>query len=69
MHNDYCCTLHEPGSMYFAEWVTLPSAIRMHNGSDGSAAGGGRSDLSEWQRSADDEGASSPRKLPGTATV
>ena len=25
-------------------------------GSDGSAAGGGNSDLSEWQRSADEEG-------------
>ena len=25
-------------------------------GSDGSAAGGGRSDLSEWQRSVEDEG-------------
>ena len=30
-------------------------------GSDGSAASGGRSDLSEWQRSTGDEGAPSPR--------
>ena len=37
-------------------------------GSDGSAASGGRSDLSEWQRSADEEGAPSPTKMPGTAT-
>ena len=37
-------------------------------GSDGSAAGGGRSDLSEWQRSADEEAALSATKMPGTAT-
>ena len=37
-------------------------------GSEGSAAGGGRSDLSEWQRSADEEGAKTPTKLSGTAT-
>ena len=34
-------------------------------GSDGSAAGGGSSDLSEWQRSARDEGALSPRTFAG----
>ena len=34
-------------------------------GSDGSAAGGGRSDLSEWPRSARDEGALSPRTFAG----
>ena len=34
-------------------------------GSDGSAAGGGRSDLSEWQRSARDEGALAPRTFAG----
>ena len=34
-------------------------------GSDGSAAGGGESDLSEWQRSAGDEGALSPRISAG----
>ena len=37
-------------------------------GSDGSAAGGGYSDLSEWPRSADDAAAPSARKMPGTAT-
>ena len=37
-------------------------------GSDGSAAGGGGSDLSEWQRSAADAAAVSARKMPGTAT-
>ncbi len=34
-------------------------------GSDGSAAGGRKSDLSEWPRSADEEGAPSPTKMPG----
>ena len=34
-------------------------------GSDGSAAGGGRSDLSEWQRSARDEGALAQRTFAG----
>ena len=33
-----------------------PYAGVVELGSDGSAAGGGRSDLSEWQRSARDEG-------------
>ena len=37
-------------------------------GSDGSAAGGGESDLSEWPRSADEEAAVSATKMPGTAT-
>ena len=37
-------------------------------GSDGSAASGGSSDQSEWQRSADDAAAPSARKMPGTAT-
>ena len=41
---------------------------RRPKGSDGSAACGGGSDLSEWQRSADDDAAPSARKLPGTAT-
>ena len=40
----------------------------MSAGSDGSAAGGGYSDLSEWQRSAADAAAVSARKMPGTAT-
>ena len=42
--------------------------ITYRRGSDGSAAGGGRSDLSEWQRSIADEGFSKPRKISGTAT-
>ena len=37
-------------------------------GSDGSAASGGRSDLSEWPRSIADDGFSKPRKISGTAT-
>ena len=37
-------------------------------GSDASAACGRCSELSEWQRSADEEGALSPTKMPGTAT-
>ena len=36
-------------------------------GSEGSAAGGGKSDLSEWPRSADEEAAPSATKMPGTA--
>jgi len=37
-------------------------------GSEATAAGGGRKEASEWQRSADDEAALSARKMPGTAT-
>jgi len=37
-------------------------------GSDGSAAGGGRSDQSEWQRSVGNVAALSARRTPGTAT-
>ena len=37
-------------------------------GSDGSAACGGRSDLSEWQRSTVDAGISMPRRMLGSAT-
>jgi len=37
-------------------------------GSDGSAAGGGRSDLSEWQRSADAKELRRRRQMLGTAT-
>ena len=37
-------------------------------GSDGSAAGGRVSDLSEWQRSAAEEVVLSTTKMPGTAT-
>ena len=37
-------------------------------GSEVTAAGGGKSELSEWQRSADDDAAPSTRKMPGTAT-
>ena len=33
-----------------------------------SAASGRYSELSEWQRSADEEGISMPTKMPGTAT-
>ena len=37
-------------------------------GSEGSAASGGESDLSEWPRSADEEAALAATKMPGTAT-
>ncbi len=37
-------------------------------GERASAACGGRSDLSEWQRSTDEEGLSKPTKMSGTAT-
>ena len=37
-------------------------------GSEGSAAGGGRSDPSEWQRSADAKERRRRRQMPGTAT-
>ena len=42
-----------------------------HNpeGSEGSAAGGGESDLSEWLRSADEEAALSETRMPGIVTV
>ena len=43
-------------------------ALPIFMGSDASAAGGGRSELSEWQRSADEAGAPPPTKMPGTAT-
>ena len=47
-------------------YMSLTSVFGM--GSDGSAAGGGYSDLSEWQRSAAAKGFSKPTKMPGTAT-
>jgi len=37
-------------------------------GSEASAAGGGNSEPSEWQRSADEEAFSKATKMPGTAT-
>ena len=43
-------------------------ALPIFTGSDGSAACGGYSDLSEWQRSANEEAAPSATKMPGTAT-
>jgi len=43
-------------------------ARQVLSGSDGSAACGGKSDLSEWQRSTDKEGFSKPTKMSGTAT-
>ena len=42
--------------------------MRGVEGSDGSAAGGGCSDLSEWPRSTDEEGFLKPTKMSGTAT-
>ena len=45
-----------------------PQVSLRASGSDGSAACGGKSDLSEWPRSIADEGALSPRKISGTAT-
>ena len=42
--------------------------VRGCRGSDGSAAGGGRSDLSEWQRSTDAKERRRRRQMSGTAT-
>ena len=42
--------------------------LRHCEGSDGSAAGGRRSDLSEWQRSTDEDVALSTTNMSGTAT-
>ena len=44
-------------------------SVAKEGGSDGSTAGGGRSDLSEWPRSVCNAGATMPRCTPGTATV
>ena len=63
----YCAIADTPLHLFF---TPHPSKIRdfchlLLKGSDGSAAGGGRSDLSEWQRSARDEGALAPRTFAG----
>ena len=42
--------------------------ITCRRGSDATAAGGGRRELSEWQRSVCNAGAPSARRTPGTAT-
>ena len=47
-------------------YMSLTSVFGM--GSDGSAAGGGYSDPSEWLRSAVEEAAPPATKMPGTAT-
>ena len=39
-------------------------ALPIFTGSDASAASGGMSELSEWQRSADEEAAPSATKMP-----
>ena len=48
--------------------LDLINIRRVAWGSDGSAAGGGRSDLSEWQRSVDAEALCRRRQIQGTAT-
>ena len=54
--------------------TTPPSKIKdfahlpLHRGSEASAAGGGCSELSEWQRSAEEEAFLKATKMPGTAT-
>ncbi len=57
-----------PGSRPWglSAYMSLTSVFGM--GSDGSGAGGGYSDLSEWQRSADDEAAPAAKNMPGSAT-
>ena len=47
----------------------MPTELAKEVGSDGSAAGGGRSDLSEWPRSVCEEAVLSATRAPGTATV
>ena len=46
----------------------FPKSANAGRGSEPTAAGGGRKEASEWQRSADDAAASAARKMPGTAT-
>ena len=55
-------------SFLFLRRESNPSKSNSPVGSDASAASGGKSELSEWQRSADEEGVLSPTKMPGTAT-
>ena len=54
-------------------WLTIyrftDLRVAKEVGSDGSTAGGGRSDLSEWPRSVCNAAAPSARRTPGTATV
>ena len=45
-----------------------PMGWGVQGGSDATAASGGKRELSEWQRSVGNAGASSPRRTPGTAT-
>ena len=53
---------------YFLVTAQESNQRRRHRGSDASAAGGRRSEQSEWQRSIADEGFSKQRKISGTAT-
>jgi len=52
----------------FSEKGTRKKKCKSPVGSDASAAGGRRSELSEWQRSIADAVASATRKISGTAT-
>ena len=56
----------EPGIPYFNTGRTRTGGESP--GSEGSTAGGGTSDPSEWQWSAGEEAAPSATKMPGTAT-
>ena len=60
------------GVVFFLVWYSREeirtSKCNSPGGSDGSAASGGISDLSEWQRSADDKERCRRSQMPGTAT-
>ena len=52
----------------FTLWHLASKARNLLWGSEATAAGGGRKELSEWQRSADEDAAPSATNMPGTAT-
>ena len=56
-----------PGAVLSCAAKKVPKECGI-GGSDGSAASGGRSDLSEWQRSVNEEAALPATRTPGTAT-
>ena len=72
-HNPVLCQLNYTHHMklkiimHYALYI-MHSKWHARRGSEGSAACGRCSDLSEWQRSAYDAAALSARKMPGTAT-
>jgi len=71
---EHCATLsalHKRQKMMFAVTtygLGILKGTHLTRGSDATAASGGKRELSEWQRSVGNAGASSPRRTPGTAT-